>query len=155
MTMVSLRIFGTPVKVKETFLAPAVLVWGGLIWWGMRRHPKRGLGHGLFIGFVTLVILMIVEDGHALAHIFSARYAKVPMDEIRITANMPRTLYWNNDVSPDQHRLRALGGPIFNALGFLLSLTINRLVPRHSVERELSGWSTLGHGLLFLMCLVP
>jgi hypothetical protein len=153
--MVSLKIFGTPVKVKETVLAPVVLLWGGLTWWGMRRHPKRGLGHGLLIGFLTLLVLTIVDIGHALAHIFSARYARAPMDEVLITANMPRTLYWNNDVSPDQHRLRALGGPIFNALAFLLSLTIYRLVPRNSLARELSGWSTLGHGLLFILCLVP
>lgn len=153
--MISLRVFGTPVKVKETVIVPMLLLWGGLTWWGMRWHPKRGLGPGLLISLVTLVILVPVDFGHALAHIFSARYAGAPMDEIRITANMPRTLYWNNDVSPDQHRLRAMGGPIFSALGFLLSLAIYRRVPRNSIARELSGWSTLGHGLLFLMCLVP
>lgn len=32
--MVSLRIFGTPVKVKVTFLVPFVALWGVLLGWG-------------------------------------------------------------------------------------------------------------------------
>ena len=100
-------------------------------------------------------MLTPVDFGHAIAHIFSARYAGAPMDEIRISANMPRTLYWNNAVSPDVHRLRALGGPIFSALSCLLSLATYRAVPRHAVAHELAGWSALGHGLLLLLCLMP
>jgi hypothetical protein len=52
------------------------------------------------------------------------------MDEVRISLGMPRTLYRENAVSPDAHRLRALGGPIFNALGLLVSLAIYRAARR-------------------------
>lgn len=153
--MVTTRIFGTLVTVKATVLVVFVAVWGGLTWLGLRRHPKRGFGRSLLIGLASLVVLLPVDFGHAFAHIFSARYARAPMDELRITAGMPRTLYWNNAVSPDVHRLRALGGPIFNALGFLLSLAIYRAVPRRPIARELAGWSALGHGLLVITSLLP
>jgi hypothetical protein len=153
--MVVMRISNTALTVKPTVLVPLAIVWAGLTWLGMRRHPGRGLGRGLLIGLASLLVGMGVDFGHAFAHIVSARFAGAPMDELRITAGMPRTLYWNNAVSPDVHRLRALGGPIYNALGFLLSLAIYRTAPPASVSRELAGWSALGHGLWVPVCLVP
>ena len=108
--MVSMRMFGTPVKVKATVLLLVVALWGGVTWWGLYWHPERGFWQALLIGFVTTILLLLVDFGHAFAHIFSARYAGAPMDEILLSAtNMPRTLYANNDVSPDVHRMRALG----------------------------------------------
>jgi hypothetical protein len=153
--MVLMRISGTAVTVKPSVLGLLAAIWGVVTWVGFRRHPQRRFSEGLLVGLATFVTLAIVEWGHAFAHIISARVAGAPMDELRITAGMARTLYGNNDVPPDVHRLRALGGPIFNALGFLLSLTIYRLSPRASVARELSGWSAIGHGQLLLMSLAP
>lgn len=153
--MATLRMFDTTVTVEGTVAAPLGLVWGGLTWWGRRRHPERGIWRGLLIGGATLVVLLPADFGHACAHIASARYAGAPMDELRISASMPRTLYWDNDVSPDAHRLRALGGPAFNALGCLLSLATYRAASRHPVARELAGWSALGHGFILIMSLMP
>ena len=96
-------------------------VWVALTWWGRHAHQGRGMWHGSLIGLATLIVLIPVDLGHALAHIFSARYAGAPMDEVRLSGGMPRTLYWNNEVSPDVHRIRALGGLVFNLLGSLLS----------------------------------
>lgn len=153
--MVLMRISGTAVTARPTVLVLFAAVWGVVTWVGFRRHPKRSFGEGLLVGLASFVALAVVEWGHAFAHIISARFAGAPMDELRITVGMPRTLYWNNEVPPNVHRLRALGGPIFNALGFLLSLTIYRAAPRASVARELAGWSAIGHGLLLLMSLTP
>lgn len=153
--MATLRMFDTTVTVEGTVAAPLGLLWGGLTWWGRRRHPERGFWRSLLIGGATLVVLMPADFGHAFAHIASARYAGAPMDELRISASMPRTLYRNNDVSPDAHRLRALGGPVFNALSFLLSLATYRAVPRHPVAREFAGWSALGHGFILILSLMP
>jgi len=122
--MVSLRIFGTPVKVKIKVLIIIAALWGSVTWLGLYWHPERGFWQGLLIGFVSAILLLIAEFGHAFAHIFSARCAGAPMDEILLSLDMPRTLYWNNDVPPNVHRKRAMGGPIFNALGFLLSIVI-------------------------------
>ena len=153
--MVLIRISGTAVTVKPTVLVLLATVLGVVTWVGFRRHPKRKLGEGLLVGVASFVALVVVEWGHAFAHIISARFAGAPMDELRITAGMPRTLYLNNAVPPNVHRMRALGGPIFNTLGFLLSLTIYRTASRTSVARELAGWSAIGHGLLLLMSLTP
>jgi hypothetical protein len=154
-TMVSLRIFGTPVKVKGTVLVSIVAVWGIVTWLGFYWHPERGFWQGILIGFVTVILLLVADLGHALAHIFSARYAGAPMDEILLSAGMPRTLYWNNEVSPDVHRMRAIGGPIFNVLGLLLSGVIYGIVSGNPIVRELAAWSAVGHGLLLLAALSP
>ena len=77
------------------------------------------------------------------------------MDEILISGDMPRTLYSNNDVSPSVHRMRALGGPIFNLTGLLLSLAIYGVVSSNSIIKELAGWWALGHGLQLIMSLSP
>ena len=155
--MISMRIFDTPIKVKVTFLIYIVPIWIGVTWLGLYWHPGRGFWPGVLIGFVTVILLLIAEIGHPIAHIFSARYAGAPMDEIQIAAEtgMPRTLYWNNEVSPDAHRMRAMGGLLFNLLGLLLSLAIFAAVPVNSIARELAAWSAAGHGLLLIMSLAP
>ena len=153
--MVSIRIFGTPVRIKAGVLVIIVPLWGGVTWLGLYWHPDRGFWQGLLIGLATASLLLIAEFGHAIAHIFSARHAGAPMDEIRIAADMPRTLYWNNRVSPDVHRMRAMGGPIFNILGLLLSLAIYAIAPGNSIAFELAAWSAVGHGLLLIMSLTP
>ena len=153
--MVSLSIFGTPVKVKGTVLVPIVALWGFVTWLGFSWHPERGFWQGVLIGCVTVLLLAPADFGHALAHIFSARYAGAPIDEIRLSAGMPRTLYWNNEVSPDVHRMRAMGGPIFNVLGLLLSAGIYAVVSGHPILRELAAWSAVGHGWILLAALLP
>jgi hypothetical protein len=155
--MISMRIFDTQIKVKVTFLIFIVPLWIGITWLGYHWHPGRGFWPALLVGFVTMILLLIAEIGHPIAHILSARYAGAPMDEIHISAEegMPRTLYWNNEVSPDAHRLRAIGGPLFNLLCLLLSLGIYAAVPGNSIVRELAAWSAAGHGLLLIMSLAP
>jgi hypothetical protein len=153
--MVELRVFATPVTVAKRFFVELVAVWGGVTWWVLRARPGRGIWRGSLVALVTTIVLMGVEWGHALAHIFSARYAGAPMDEIRLSGGMPRTLYWNNDVSPDVHRIRAMGGPLFNLLGLLVSVVTHWAASRNSVVGEVAGYSVVGHALLFIMSLLP
>lgn len=61
----------------------------------------------------------------------------------------------NNDVAPNIHRLRVLGGPIFNVIGLLLSIAIYEIFLNHPMARELIAWSAVGHGLLLIMSLYP
>lgn len=153
--MIRVKIFGTPVKASFTVLPIVIMVWGVVTWLGLYWHPERGLWRSLLIGFVSTILLLVVEFGHPLAHIFSARFAGAPMDEVRIAADMPRTLYKDNDVTPNTHRMRALGGPIFNVIGLLLSIAIFETVSQNSIVREWMAWSAVGHGLLLIMSLVP
>jgi hypothetical protein len=154
--MISIRIFGTPVKIKTNILAVIAVLWGGVSWLGIYWHPERNFWQGLLIGLITAMLLLLADFGHAIAHIFSARYAGAPMDEIQISAESgPRTLYWNNEVSPDVHRMRAIGGPLFNLVGLILSLLIYAAVPGNSITWELAAWSATGHGLMLIMFLSP
>ena len=153
--MISMKIFGTPVKVSFKFFLIIFILWGGVTWLGLFWHPERGFLQGLLIGLITDLLLLVAEYGHPLAHIFSARFAGAPMDEILISLDMARTLYSNNDVLPKVHRMRALGGPIFNLIGLLLSLAIFAVASGNPIAAELAGWSALGHGLLLIMSLTP
>jgi len=154
-TMIRMSIFGVSVTVEAAVLVPVVGLWGGVTWTGIRRHPDRRFGRGALMGLATVMVLMPADLGHAFAHIASARLAGAPMDEIRIAVGMPRTLYRDNAVSPAAHRLRAIGGPIFNALGLLLSVAIYGGVRRDSITRELAAWSALGHSWILSMSLSP
>ncbi len=153
--MVELRIFGTPVKVKGMVLVPIVALWGIVTWLGFSWHPERGFWQNILIGFATVLLLAPADFGHALSHIFSARYAGAPIDEIRLGAGMPRTLYWNNEVSPEVHRMRAIGGPIFNVVGLLMSAVISVVAGGNPIIRELAAWSAVGHGWILLAALLP
>lgn len=135
---------------------PIILVlWGGISWFGLHWHPERNVWQGLLIGFVSTVLLSLSDFGHPFGHIFSARYAGAPMDEIVISSEMPHTLYQNNKVAPNVHRMRALGGPIFNLLGLLISFTGFQLAPVHSLVREWMGWSAVGHGYILIASMLP
>ncbi|MGE5376810.1 MAG: hypothetical protein ACM3XO_17275 [Bacteroidota bacterium] len=153
--MVRLRVFPTPVKVKWIFLIYIVLLWVILTWLEIAWHPEIGFWEAVLMGLAIVLVLIPADVGHAFAHIFSARWAGAPMDEILLSAGMPRTLYWNNAVPPNAHRLRAIGGPLFNLVALLLSLAIYALLASNSIVRELSTWSALGHALILIMSLMP
>jgi hypothetical protein len=153
--MLTIKVFGTPVKVRPIFLIYLVLLWAILTWLETVWHPGMAFWEAVLIGLTVVLVLIPADVGHAIAHIFSARWAGAPMDEILLSAGMPRTLDWNNAVSPNAHRLRAIGGPLFNLVALLLSLAIFALVTNNSTVWELAAWSALGHGLILIMSLVP
>jgi Zn-dependent protease len=153
--MMTIRIFNTPVKVSLKFLPIFVVLWGCVSWLGVYWHPGRTLWQGLLIGLITSVLLLLAELGHPVGHIFSARLAGAPMDEILITADMPRTIYKNNNVAPKVHRMRALGGITYNLACLLISLVIFAVSAHGSLLHELMTWSAFGHAMLILMSLVP
>ncbi len=149
------KILGTPFRARGVTFVNWMILWGFLSWIISRSHPERNLGQNVLIGFLATVMLLIADWGHAIAHVFSARYAGAPMDEIHVAAGMPRTLYLDDDVSPATHRIRALGGPIFSAIALLISLLLYFTVPDGTLTHELAGWSTLGHAFIFIGCLIP
>lgn len=146
---------GTPVKVHPGVLANLAGLWGVLAWRAGRRQPERPWLLRLGIGLLETLVLLSADVGHAMAHIVSARFAGGPMDEIAISSGMPRTLYHDNDVPPRVHRLRALGGPVFSALGLLTSVLLRALTPQGSAMREISDASCLGHGFILFGSLAP
>jgi Zn-dependent protease len=102
-----------------------------------------------------MALLVAADVGHAIAHVFSARRAGAPMDAIELSANMPRTVYTNNDVPPKAHRGRAIGGPIYSGLALLLGLLARALTKRSSTARELADWWSIGNAFIFFGSLTP
>src|SRR5574340_750618 len=153
--MITTKVSGTLVKVKLVVLLVLAAVWLVVSCLGWLLHPYLSLPQALLIGLVSTILLAVAELGHPFGHMVSARYAGAPMDELVISQGMPRTLYWDNSVPPNAHRLRALGGPLFNVLGVLLSLAVFAIAPLNSLVREWASWSAFGHGLLLVESLFP
>lgn len=148
-------IWDTRVRVRRAILANLVGLWGLLAWLAGRGHAERPWPVRILIGLLSMTAMMVADLGHAVAHIFSAHYAGAPMDEILLSEGMPRTLYYDNDVSPRVHRLRALGGPIYSVVGLAISWLLRGLAPSGTLVREIAGWSCLGHGFILGGSLVP
>ena len=148
-------VWDTAIRIKPAVLANLLGLWGLAAWLAGRSHPERPWSVRILVGLLTTIAMMVADFGHAMAHIVSARYAGAPMDEILISEGMPRTLYYDNDVPPRAHRTRALGGPIFSAIGLVLSCLVRDLASRGSLVREVAGWSCLGHGFIMSAGLVP
>jgi hypothetical protein len=148
-------IWNTAIRVRPAILAYLFGLWGLQAWLAGRGHPERPWPVRILVGLLSTIAMMAADLGHAVAHIFSARYAGAPMDEILLSEGMPRTLYYDNDVPPRVHRLRALGGPIYSVVGLAISCLVRGLAPRGSWVREIAGWSCLGHGFILGGSLVP
>lgn len=144
----------TKVKVR-----PAIFVaWAGLWGWHavmVGRGKERSWPARLLVGGLSAASWFGADVGHALAHTVSARLAGAPTDEIRIGLDMPRTIYYDNDVPPQIHRARSLGGPIFNAGGLVTSGLLRLLTRRRTLAHELAGWSAVAHGGLLVGSLAP
>ena len=153
--MIKTTIFGTPLHIKPIVLIDLAGLWAIAAWLEHLWHPGWGLGLLTAVGFGAMLLMILADFGHATAHIFSARRAGGPMSELYISAGMPRTLYSDNDVAPAVHMGRSLGGPIYSAVGFLLSLLVQQLATPGSVIGDLAAWSLIGQGFILLGCLMP
>ena len=115
------EVFGAPLVVKGwTWLPITQLVaWGFMTKWASNRNPERSWQGKLVAGAFSMVVLLGSEWCHNLAHAAAAKLVGKPVDAIRITWGMPLLVYHDvNDptVTPRQHIVRSLGGPVFNAL---------------------------------------
>jgi hypothetical protein len=150
-----LRVLDTPVEVAPGFFFNLLAIWTGMIWIMARKHPHWDRFSQVLSGALAGIALVFADVGHAFAHTFSARAAGAPVDQVRLSSGMPRTLYHDQSVSPRTHILRALGGPLFSILGFVLSLVMRALLPRGGIPRAVADWSSVGHGLILTGSLAP
>ena len=138
------NLFDTPIVVKgHTWLPLTELaVWGLMAWVAGRGRPDRSWWQRLGIGGLTMAAILGSEWCHNLAHAAAARLVGKPMDALRVTWGMPLVVYYDiqdRRVSPRQHILRALGGPVFNALLLPLALLIRRSTPEGSALRDVAS----------------
>jgi Zn-dependent protease len=72
-------------------------------WPAPLRWMQAAIWFNMFQGADTL---------HTIGHILSSRSVGAPMDAITTRLGIQTTVYHNNDVTPEQHIGRAIGGPL-------------------------------------------
>ena len=121
--------FGTPLVVKGWSWLPVaqILTWLLMLQGARRKRPERPLSERAGVAAASTAVLLGSEWCHNLAHAAAARAVGKPMDAMRIVGGMPLCVYYDlndRDVTPPQHILRALGGPLFNLLLLPLALLL-------------------------------
>jgi Zn-dependent protease len=148
--------FGTPIVVKDLTWLPVleILIWGFTSWLAGRRRPERRLSQRMFVGALTMPIIVGLEWSHNFAHAAAASRIGKPMDALRITWGTPLVIYYDiNDpsVSPRQHILRALGGPVYNALLLPVALFLRQQTQPESIVRDMADTAV---GMNLFLCTV-
>jgi hypothetical protein len=146
---------GVPVKVRKGFWLMPPLLWLGLAWIAGRRRVAWSLPRRLVVSGLAVPLAASGDLGHVAGHTVSARLAGAPMDVILLGADMPRTLYWEQNVTPRKHILRAAGGPLANLLGVMVGMLWRRAAAPGTISRELAETTVASHGALVLGSLLP
>lgn len=107
-----MRLFGVKVEVRPSVVVPGVMA--AATTYALLPNDRQRVQMALASALLWYEADLI----HVVSHMISARWAGAPMDRVRLQM-MPVTLYDNNDVSPQQHIGRSLGGPIGSAIAML------------------------------------
>jgi Zn-dependent protease len=153
-------VFGTPVVVKDWTWFPLteLAVWAIMAWFAGREHPDRSWSKRLGIGALTMSTILGSEWCHNLAHAAAARFVGKSMDALRITWGMPLVVYYDlNDptVTPRQHIIRALGGPLCNASILPLALLFRWSTRPGSAPRDVADAAVGMNTFLSTASLLP
>ena len=153
-------VFDTPVVVKGLTWLPLAegVVWIFTTWLAGKRCPERSRCQRLGIGLLTMPIILGSEWGHNFAHAAAASLIGKPMDAMRISWGTPLIHYNDiNDtsVTPRQHVVRALGGPIFNMLALGTALLLRNKTHPESIPRELVDTAVGTNTFLCTVSLLP
>jgi hypothetical protein len=153
-------IFNTPVVVKGRTWLPAaeVVIWVFTTWLAGKRQPGRTFVQRMGVGLLTMPIILGLEWCHNFAHAAAAYLIGKPIDVMRITWGTPLVVYYDvNDtkVTPRQHILRALGGPLFNALLLPASVLFRRRTHSGSVTRDIADAAVGMNAFLCTVSLLP
>jgi Zn-dependent protease len=154
------KVFDTPVVVKDKTWLPLaeIIAWVFTTWMAGKRRPERSLFQRVGAGFVTMPLILGFEWCHNFAHAAAAYMIGKPMDAMRIAWGTPLIVYYNlNDptVAPRQHIIRALGGPLFNALMLPTALLLRKCTSGESMARELADTAVGTNAFLSTMSLLP
>jgi Zn-dependent protease len=154
------RMFKTPLVVKgNTWLPLAELaVWPVMAWLAGRGRSDRGWWKRLAIGASTTVVVLGSEWCHNLAHAAAAMLVGKPMDALRIVWGMPLVVYYDigdETVTPREHILRAMGGPVYNALLLPFALMFRRFTREDSALRDVADAAVGMNTFLSTVSLLP
>ncbi len=154
------RVWKTPLVVQGHTWLPLtqVIAWAIMTVVMHRKHPQRSAWQQFYAGGLTAAVILGSEWGHNLAHAAAAQWVGKPMDALRIAWGMPRVIYDDvNDcgVTPREHIVRALGGPLFNAALLGVTWFLCRLTRTGTVARDVAGAAVGMNAFLCTVSLLP
>lgn len=154
------RVFDAPLVVKGHTWLPItqILVWGAMAYLAGNRKPGRTWPERLAVGALTMPVVLGSEWLHNLAHAAAANLTGHPVDAIRITWGMPLLVYFEiNDqtVTPQEHIIRAVGGPLFNVVVLPLWQLVRRLSPPDSMGSDVGEAGVWMNTFLLIMGMLP
>jgi len=134
-------VFNTPLTTWKFSWIPItqLIAWVIFTRNASKRNPKRSAFYWSTEGFFKMFVVLGSEWCHNLAHTFAANKVGKPMDELRIQMGMPRCIYNklnDEDVTPRQHIIRSLGGPIFNLVMLPITAMLRLFTKPDSIANE-------------------
>ena len=153
-------IFDTPlVVVGKTWLPlTELVVWGIATKVVAHKQPQQSLSKNILVGGFNMAAILGSEWCHNLAHAAAAQWVGKPMDALRIAWGMPLCVYHelnDKNVSPRQHIIRALGGPVINGVLLGLMSIVRRFTPENSISRQVINAGIGMNTFLFTVSLLP
>jgi len=140
------------------FPATQLLLWVIMTRLSRKNKPDQGFFWHISEGALTSSALLGAEWCHNLAHVFLADRIGKPMDELRIQLGMPRCIYNeinDREVSPRQHIIRSLGGPIINLLLIPVAALVKFTSKPGSIAWETAHVFLKTNQFLFAVSLLP
>ncbi len=95
----------------------------------------------------------VADTTHTIGHIISSRAVDAPIDAVDFGI-YPKTVYYNNDVSPQQHIGRASGGLIASLLTALVFALVAWLLPQ-GVARKLLTIAAIQNAIVLVGGMLP
>lgn len=154
------EIFEAPLVTKgRTWLPLAeIAVWVMMIREAGRLHPERNWITRLGVAALNMPVILGSEWCHNLAHAAAAKWVGHPVDAIRITWGMPLLVYHDLEdakVTPQEHIIRALGGPLINTVFLGVAALLRPLTHPKSIARDVANAALGMNAFLILGGLLP
>jgi len=154
------NIFDAPLVVvgKTWFPLTEVAIWGIMAREARRLHPERSWLTSFGVAALTMPVVLGSEWCHNLAHAAAAKLVGHPADAIRITWGMPLLVYHQIEdalVSPRQHIIRSLGGPVINTILLMIAALFRPLTKFGSPARDVVNAALGMNAFLVLGGMLP
>jgi hypothetical protein len=154
------HIFDAPLVTKGwTWLPVTQLVtWAIMFREAGRLHPNWKWHQRLGMATLTMPVILGSEWCHNLAHAAAAQWVGKPTDAIRLNWGMPLLVYYDTEdpgVTPRQHVVRALGGPLVNIFFWGFAAFFRRFTTSGTLAREVADIATNTNLFLIVAGMTP
>jgi ABC-type multidrug transport system fused ATPase/permease subunit len=107
---------GTPFYAHQREAGRSAVVLGTFMTLAAVGYPRLPFLLRLLLGVFWFALAQVLLGIHAVGHIYTAKRAGAPMDEVHIVFGLKTNVYHDNAVAPEQHIGRAIGGPVISGL---------------------------------------